>query len=78
MIPGTWSHAAMVALALFIVVCVAICFWPRKRNRRTRPVTTPPTVDYSAQRARALKQLGDDYLLARPINRNHNTKTVLQ
>jgi hypothetical protein len=28
-------------------------------------------VDYSARRARAIQWLGDRYLLARPINRNH-------
>ena len=28
-------------------------------------------VDYSSARARAIKWLGDRYLLARPINANH-------
>jgi len=41
--------------------------WERRRSKPSEP--SPPVVtDSSAARQRALEQLGDRYLLARPIN----------
>jgi hypothetical protein len=71
MFEGTWSHAAMVALSVIIIAMSACCFRPKRRNRRVRPARPHIVADYSAKRERALEQLGDDYLLARPINRRN-------
>lgn len=43
-----------------------------KRKARSEPVQ-PWVADYSAARARAIKWLGDRYLLARPINANESS-----
>ncbi|HXR88822.1 MAG TPA: hypothetical protein VN750_00920 [Steroidobacteraceae bacterium] len=71
MIPGTWQQVGIATLALLIILGAAICFRPKKRNRRVRAVRPHTVADYSEKRARALEQLGDDYLLAQPINRRH-------
>ncbi len=62
----SWSHASQLAIALLLILGSAYTFWPRKRNRRVRVWRE---ADYSEQRARAIEWLGDDYLLAKPINR---------
>ena len=41
-----------------------------KRKSELKPVWV---VDYSAARAEAIRRLGDRYLLARPINRKHDS-----
>jgi hypothetical protein len=44
-------------------------------SMKSRKSTSSPAswvVDYSAARARAIKRLGDRYLLARPINASRN------
>lgn len=65
------SHAAAVLLALSIAAGAAFAFKPRKRNRRvSRPAWRE--IDYSAQRAKAIEWLGEDYLLAKPVNRHFN------
>lgn len=38
------------------------------KSRKSTPSPASWVVDYSAARARAIKRLGDRYLLARPIN----------
>lgn len=40
--------------------------------KRTNEQASKWVVDYSAQRAEAIKRLGDRYLLARPINAGHS------
>lgn len=71
MIPGTWQHVLEVALIAFLAVGV-IVLWPKKRGAtRKRLKNSCPLVDYSAARAKAIEWLGDDYLLAKPINRIH-------
>lgn len=73
----SWSHATMLTLSVLIVLGAAICFRPKKRNRRVRAARPHVVADYSAKRARALQQLGDDYLLARPINRTlYNSRST--
>jgi len=72
----SWSHAAAVALGVFVIVGAAICFWPRKRNRRVRPARPDVLVDYSAARAKAIAWLGDRYLLAKPINRTYQPQLL--
>lgn len=86
MIPGTWSQATAGAFILFIVIGVAICFRPKRRNRRVKskpPAAETarrpwPLADYSEQYRKQVQWLGDRFLLAKPINHNrNNTKTVL-
>lgn len=66
-----WQPALIVTLLLSVIV--GIFTMPRKRKaNRVKPEHY--IIDYSAKRERALKQLGDDYLLARPINRLRQTE----
>ena len=65
---ATWSHATLVSLLALLVIGAAICFKPKRRNRRLKAQPFVET-DYTVKRARALQQLGDDYLCAKPINR---------
>lgn len=68
MIPGSWHTAVVVTLLAFIAVgCVIVR--PKKRGASWVKRSSPPVVDYSAARAKAIEWLGDDYLLAKPINR---------
>lgn len=69
--PGSWQPALIVALLLVIAFGAWLVFRPRKRNRRVqRPVRQPAQVIdfYVEKRAAMIDWLGDDYLLAKPIN----------
>ena len=71
MIPGSWSHAAAGTLIVLCIIGAAYITKPRKKNRRVRRHAQPAQVFdfYAEKRARMIEHLGDDYLLARPINR---------
>jgi hypothetical protein len=47
------------------------------KSRKSTPSPTSWVVDYSAARARAIKRLGDRYLLARPINASRHDSRQL-
>lgn len=75
-IPGTWSQAFGVALIVLIIAGIAVTIALRPRRRRNRRIArrpVPQTAEiydfYEEKRARMVKWLGDDYLLAKPINR---------
>lgn len=67
MIPGTWSHAALVTL-LLLIAAGSLALRPKKRGASR---VKHHLVDYSAAREKAIAWLGDKYLLARPINRTY-------
>jgi hypothetical protein len=71
-IPGTWSHAALVTLLLAIAAGL-LTLRPKKRGA-SRVKRVHHIVDYSAARSKAIAWLGDDYLLARPINRLYQSE----
>lgn len=45
--------------------------------KRSTALSPGPVVDYSAARARAIRWLGDRYLLAKPINASRNSSPKL-
>lgn len=75
-----WIHLSFSQGAIVIIGAVVILgsLWC-PRALRPRPQATPVrrrvpyVVDYSAARAKAIEWLGDDYLLAKPVNRRVRT-----
>ena len=62
----TWQHALILTLLAFVAVSAAICFRPKKRNRKVKEW---PLADYSHKYRVKREFLGDRFLLAKPINR---------
>ena len=66
----------LIVLGALVVLAIGWAMWddPRtlkweRRPRKAGEEPSPPVVtDYSEARQRALEQLGDRYLLAKPIN----------
>lgn len=72
MIPGSWQLVLCVTLLAFLAVG---CVFVRPKRRGASRVKRPHhVVDYSHARAKAIEWLGDDYLLAKPINRPRQTE----
>lgn len=63
----SWSHAALIALSVVLVVTAGLVWLLAPRDTADR--TWWPTADYSQARARAIARLGTRYLLHTPINR---------
>lgn len=68
MIPGSWQTVSILALLACIAAGSAICFRPKKRNRRVKRKEWP-LADYSHQYRAKREWLGERFLLAKPINR---------
>lgn len=66
----SWQHALILTLLAFVAVSAVICFWPKRRNRKVRRREWP-LADYSHQYRAKVEWLGENYLLAKPINRRH-------
>jgi hypothetical protein len=67
----SWQPALILTLLVCIATGSAICFRPKKRNRRVKRKEWP-VADYSHQYRAKREWLGERFLLAKPINRRNS------